>query len=298
MTDPSGWASADDDTLGAAVAEVARTRDTTADVGPSVPPQQLIFSIFLLRRREDDGWLSSAAVVRLAGALGIDEPLARAAVSRMKRGGYLQSVKRDRVAGYQLTPGSVRVAIDGDKRIYGRGRALPDDSWVLIGFSVPESQREKRHQIRTALIRLGFGTVSPGMWIAPAHLGGEAQATLHQLGVTELVDVFRASYLAFGDLREKVASWWDLDAMTTMYTGFVDRFAHLAGQPDAAITPESAFAGFIPMISTWRRMPYLDPGLPLSFLPPGWAGSEAEALFTRLEHLLRGPAEAFAAADV
>ncbi|MEU6263624.1 hypothetical protein [Saccharopolyspora shandongensis] len=32
----------------------------------------------------------------------------------------------------------------------------------MVAFSVPESEREKRHQIRSLLTRLGLGTVAPG----------------------------------------------------------------------------------------------------------------------------------------
>lgn len=286
----------DDAPVGAAIAEASGTRSIDADIGAEVPPQQLIFTVFGLYARPQDNWLSSAAIVRLAGALGVEEPLARSAVSRMKRRGYLESRRRDGVAGYELTGSSVRIIIDGDHHVFGRPRALPDDSWVVVGFSVPESQREHRHQIRTALIRLGFGTVSPGMWIAPAHLGDEARGALQQLGVTDFVDVFRADYLGFGDPREKVASWWDLDALTAMYTTFVDRFGPLAPTGSGKVDPEVAFRSYVPMLSSWRRLPYLDPGLPLALLPDPWAGSAAEELFGRLDAAWRGPAEAFAVA--
>ncbi|MEU9888901.1 PaaX family transcriptional regulator C-terminal domain-containing protein [Sphaerisporangium sp. NPDC051011] len=292
---PSPSFSGDEDALGAAVSEAATSREIAADIGAEVPPQQLIFSLFGLYSRTQDGWLSSAAIVRLGRELGIEEPLTRSAVSRMKRRGFVRSSKRAGRAGYELTPSSVRIILDGDKHVFGRGRALPEDSWVVVGFSVPEHQRERRHRIRTALIRLGFGTVSPGMWIAPAHLERETQAALHSLGVTDYVDIFRAQFVAVGDPREKVASWWDLDALTGMYATFIDRFtpADERHQPND-VDPAAAFRDYVPMLATWRRLPYLDPGLPLALLPSPWAGSIAEDLFSRLDQKLRGPAETYA----
>ena len=41
-------------------------------------------------------------------------------------------------------------------------RAMEEDGWVVLVFSVPESERDKRHVLRTTLTRLGFGTADPG----------------------------------------------------------------------------------------------------------------------------------------
>jgi phenylacetic acid degradation operon negative regulatory protein len=38
---------------------------------------------------------------------------------------------------------------------------------------------------------------------------------------------------------------------------------------------------------------YLDPGIPLSLLPSGWVGVEAERLFADLQQALGQPAERF-----
>jgi phenylacetic acid degradation operon negative regulatory protein len=44
------------------------------------------------------------------------------------------------------------------------------------------------------------------------------------------------------------------------------------------------------MLTVWRRLPYLDPGLPPELLPEGWNGGRAAALFGDLDALLRTPA--------
>jgi phenylacetic acid degradation operon negative regulatory protein len=44
------------------------------------------------------------------------------------------------------------------------------------------------------------------------------------------------------------------------------------------------------MLTAWRRLPYLDPGIPLALLPAGWPGVHAEALFAKLDGRLREPA--------
>ena len=44
------------------------------------------------------------------------------------------------------------------------------------------------------------------------------------------------------------------------------------------------------MLTAWRRLPYLDPGLPAELLPADWSGLAAADLFDELDGLLRGPA--------
>jgi phenylacetic acid degradation operon negative regulatory protein len=45
------------------------------------------------------------------------------------------------------------------------------------------------------------------------------------------------------------------------------------------------------MLTAWRRLPYLDPGLPLEHLPKEWAGLAAGELFADLDRHLREPAD-------
>jgi len=54
----------------------------------------------------------------------------------------------------------------------------------------------------------------------------------------------------------------------------------------------------VPMLTAWRRLPYLDPGLPLEHLPEGWPGIEAAELFASLDSRLREDAHTHAHAIV
>jgi phenylacetic acid degradation operon negative regulatory protein len=140
-------------------------------------------------------------------------------------------------------------------------------------FSVPESERAKRHTLRSRLAGLGFGTAAPGVWIAPAHRYPAARALLDRLGLTSYVDLFRADHLAFGDLATAVTQWWDLDAVRAEYHRF------LAGPVPPAGPPLPAW---VRVVTEWRRLPYLDPGLPPDLLPEDWPGTRAAQRFAML----------------
>jgi phenylacetic acid degradation operon negative regulatory protein len=257
-------------------------------------PRQLITTIFGLYAREEHDWLSVASVVRLMDDLGVDASAVRSSVSRLKKRDVLRSVRRDGRAGYALSPGTVEMVREGDTRIWALPRATDADGWLVVVFSVPEAERERRHALRSQLTRLGFGSAAPGVWVAPGTLYDEAVRALDRQALTDYTEFFRGDYLGSGDVSSRMAQWWDLEEMSALYDAFTADFGRLRARSDPA--PDQAFRAYVPMLTAWRRLPYLDPGLPLEHLPGDWAGVRAERLFAELDHLLREPADTHARA--
>jgi phenylacetic acid degradation operon negative regulatory protein len=277
-------------------------------------------TIYGLYARESGGWLSIAALIRLMAGLGTDEPAVRSAVSRLKRRGILEQRRVDGAAGYGLSEAGRQALAEGDRRIFGRPRARLTDGWLLAVFSVPEPERSQRHALRTRLTWLGFGTVAAGVWIAPGHLAEETTQVLDRAGLAGYVALFRADYLAFGDVAGQLGRWWDLGRLRRMYTEFTDAYAPVLrrweGGPSAderaadgagggaggagadgarggaggAVSDAAAFADYVTALTDWRRLPFLDPGLPAELLPAHWPGSQAADLFGRLRARLDTPA--------
>ena len=259
--------------------------------------RHLIITVYGLYARHDGGWLSVATLIRLLADLGIDEPPVRSAISRLKRRGILRSQRYGGSAGYQLSAEALAILREGDARIFRRRRATPADGWVLAVFSVPESERHRRHVLRSELTRLGFGMVAPGVWIVPAHPDDTTAETLRRLGLDGYADLFRADHLAFGDPAGKIRRWWDLDEMERQYSSFIRAYEPVwqgfgSGPPGS----REAFACYVRVLTDWRRLPYLDPGLPAELLPGGWAGIRAADLFFSLRERLEAPARAYVAA--
>lgn len=254
-------------------------------------PRSLIVTFYGAYGRELGGWVSVADLIRLMARLDVDSPAVRSAVSRLKRRGLLEAKRVGGTAGYSLSEEAGRILAEGDRRIYERRVANVADGWVLVVFSVPESQRQKRHLLRSRLTWLGFGTAAPGVWIAPTHLADEARRALERLEVTAYVDLFRADHLAFGDLRQAIAHWWDLTALQAMYEEFLRTYEPLLARWSRRRSPdgEEAFADYLRAVDAWRRMPYLDPGLPLELMPDDWSGHRAANVFFKLHARLREP---------
>jgi len=270
----------------------------TEATGRGAQPRQLIVTVYGLYSRGAGGWMSVASLVTLLGDLGIDEPAVRSSISRLKRRGILVARRAGGAAGYELSGDGQAILREGDHRIFRRERARLGDGWLLAVFSVPEAERHQRHVLRSQLSRLGFGTAAPGVWIAPAYLHEATVEMLARLGLSGYADLFHADHLAFGDLATKVRQWWDLDRTERLASDFVAAYEPvLLGWPGrrAAAHPREAFADYVGVLTDWRRLPYLDPGLPAELLPPGWAGARAAEIFFTLQSRLAGAAGEHAA---
>lgn len=238
-------------------------------------------------------------LVHLMGLLGVDGQAVRSAVSRMTRRSLLQPEVRDRVRGYATTPLADELLAGGDRRIYASMEpAVLADGWVLLSFSMPERERDKRHALRSRLTWLGLGNVSSGLWLGPRRLLSEVISTVERLQFEEYVDVFTAAHEGFGDVGDLVARAWDLDRLAAEYHEFIDAQGPQLAKLKRArkkVDGERAFVTYTLALHEWRKFPYLDPGLPAELLPARWPGVIAADVFHQIRERLEPAAFEFAA---
>ena len=274
--------------------------------GESAVPRhhQLIVSLFGLYARQHGGALQVASIISLMQDVGVESAGTRSSISRLKKRGVIESVQVRGRSGYALAPSVLATFAEGDERIFQPRRATPQDRWLLATFTVPETQRNVRHKIRSSLVRMGLGSVVPGLWIAPAHLQDSALDCFRRHRLDGFFEFFLADHLGGAEIRKNIGSWWDLDALDALYSEFLENNRGLlqewqerdqdAGDPS---DDARAFADHLVLITQWRRLPYSDPGLPAEFLPEDWNALRAEELFRQL-HAILSPRAARHAARV
>lgn len=273
--------------MGSAVKLVGASDELLAEA----QPRQLIVTIYGLYAREEPNWLPIASVVRLMSDLGVDGQAVRSSISRLKRRNTLHSVRIGGAAGYALSPSTLAAMREGDRRIFDQRHASLDDGWVQVVFTVPETERGKRHELRTRLAGLGFGPVAPGVWLAPGALADEVSHVLDRQQLSGYVDIFRGQYLGYAELAGRVRDWWDLDDLAAKYAQFLGHYRPVSRRlARHAPGGGAAFAEYVRMLTAWRRLRYLDPGLPAEVLPARWGGAAAAELFGELSDVLRPPA--------
>ena len=256
-----------------------------ADIRPG-SATSLLRTIIGCYLRRLGGWISSAALMELMTTVGVNQTGTRTAILRMRSKGILTTEVRDGRAGYALEPAALPRLARGDRRIYSPRAMNVSDRWCLISYSLPESQRQLRHQLRRRLSWIGCGTVSAALWICPEYLTRKVEDILTDLGVGEEAVIFLASEpLLDGGLERAVAQWWDLPAIAARHQEFLSAYGSVAD----SLTPREAFASWMGCLDAWRVIPYVDPGLPLAWLPADWPGNRSIPLFADLRKRLEDP---------
>jgi phenylacetic acid degradation operon negative regulatory protein len=231
-------------------------------------------------------WTST--LVTALGLFGVEEKAARQALARTAAEGWLRSDRVGRRVRWTLTEPARRLLAEGAGRIYGFGSGASewDGRWLVVLVSVPETQRDLRHKLRTRLSWAGFGSPTAGVWITP-HPAAEADAELilDELDLSSQAMSYLANYGALGSERAMVERAWSLTEVAARYQEFVDEFTAMAPS-----TPDDVLRAQTLLVHEWRRFPFLDPQLPGALLPPRWTGTTATALFNELHVRWRTPA--------
>jgi phenylacetic acid degradation operon negative regulatory protein len=235
------------------------------------------------------GRVWTAALLDSLGALGVEERTARQAVWRSAERGLLESERIGRRTRWALSDAARRLLTEGTRRIYSLHREPRpwDGRWLLLYVSVPESQRDLRHRMRTRLGWAGFASLGSGTWVSPwIDREIEAREVLNDLGLASAAKSFIAKPGGIGDVNEMVSSTWPLGEIAAGYGAFLEQF----GTAPPAETGYDAFVNQVRLVHEWRRFPFLDPDLPGDLLPRDWSGYRAAELFHRLHEQWRSSA--------
>ncbi|MDR4533780.1 PaaX family transcriptional regulator C-terminal domain-containing protein [Glutamicibacter sp. PS] len=233
--------------------------------------------------------VARATVLELLSATNVSVGTAQTAITRLSERGLLAATGT--ASKIEVTEAARAMFARGDRRIFTPRQMTDADSWLLLSFSVPESQRAARHQLRRHLLNLGGGLVNAGLWIFPEYLHGEVSEVLEALELRNNATLFIGQNPQYPiSAQQSAESWWNLTDLAARHQQFI---ANAEDLPVSGV-PREDYASFVRLIDSWRAIPYLDPGLPPQMLPAGWPGTESRLLFMECMQKLRPGADDFA----
>jgi len=240
------------------------------------------------------GWLPAAAMVVLLGESGVTSGGARTAMSRLARRGVLESCRDGRTSSYRLTGAAAADLLAGGAWIARSGAATPawDGHWTLVAFSLPQEEHARRRTLRGELRWLGFAPLYDGLWVSPDTLNPTVRDRLTTVTLGTMT-VFRASHveLATTANRDPIDAW-DIDAIAQNYEMFIRQWRPLLSRVRGGrITGPAAVQARTEIMDAYRRIPLLDPRLPVELMPAGWPRIQAHEIFVEVYDGLAGPAQ-------
>jgi phenylacetic acid degradation operon negative regulatory protein len=257
-----------------------------------VKPRSLVFDLFGDYLRYRGGEVRLRGLVALMGCFDVPESTVRVVATRMRKEGWLDARREGRETVYCLTEDAWRLLDEGRGRIFGRAPGPWDGSWHMVIYSVPETDRALREQLRKRLSWLGFGPLSASVWISPHDRSAQIGADFSEHSAIRL-DLLRARSEGIAADRDMAARSWDLTALNKDYGELLDRYRprlvdHRAGR----LRGREALVERMNLIHDYRLFPFRDPDLPPELLPEGWTGRIAHEVFLEAHGLLRAEAEA------
>jgi phenylacetic acid degradation operon negative regulatory protein len=262
-----------------------------------VKARSLVFDLFGDYLRYRDGQARLRTLAALMGCFDVPEPTARVVVARLRREGWLVSRRDGRETTYALTDAAWRLLDEGRERIFARAEGSWDGQWHLVIYSVPETERALREQLRKRLAWWGFGPLSAAVWLSPHDRVAQVREVLADRpgdAPAARLDVFTARSEGAAADREMAGRAWDLAALDHDYRALLEAYRpRLARYRRGGLRGREALVERMRLVHDYRLFPFRDPDLPPQLLPPGWSGRAAHEVFLEAHELLRAPAEAY-----
>jgi phenylacetic acid degradation operon negative regulatory protein len=256
-----------------------------------VKPRSIVFDLFGDYVRYRGGAIRLRELAELMACFGVGESTVRVVIARLRKEGWFDASRDGRQTLYALNDKSLQLLDEGRDRIFNRVRDEWDRRWYMVIYSVPETDRGVREQIRKELAWLGFGPLASSTYVSPHDRLDQVTAKFADSPAVRL-DTLTCQSSGLAVDREMAARCWDLAALNDDYRSLLDSYRdRMPGY--GSLSPREALVERMRLTYDYRKFPFRDPDLPVELLPADWAGREAHDMFIEAHETLRGPADAY-----
>jgi len=256
-------------------------------------PRSIVFDLYGDYVRYRGGEARLRALTALLACFEVGESTTRVVMARLRKEGWFDTRTTGRETVYSLQPKTWQMLDEGRSRIFERDTGAWEGQWYMVIYSVPETDRALREEVRKELTWLGFGPLGSSTWVSPRDrlaLVAERFADHPHLRL----DLLSCRSAGLTHDREMAARCWDLDGLNDDYVAFLRRYRPMLPRfRSGQLTGEQALVTRTELIHDYRKFPFRDPDLPVELLPAGWRGRDAYDMFMTGHDLLAKPAEQF-----
>ncbi len=252
-------------------------------------PRSIVFDLYGDYLRYRGGEARLRVLVRLLESFDVSESTARVVMARLRREDWFATRTVGRETVYELTSKSWQMLDEGRERIFEQSPQAWDGQWYTVIYSVPESDRSVREEMRKELAWLGFGPLATSTWISPHD---RLNLVRDRFGdsPSRRLDLLTCRSGGLAEDREMAARCWNLDELNRDYRAFLRHYRPTVDGFRGERWPgRRALVERTRITAAYRRFPFRDPDLPIELLPAGWRGREAREVFLAA-HKMLGPA--------
>jgi phenylacetic acid degradation operon negative regulatory protein len=155
-----------------------------------------------------------------------------------------------------------------------------DERWRLLAFTVPESMRSRRDELRRRLLFLGGAPIHGGLYVSASPWEEYVDAVARELRVEPWLTSATTSDLEVGEEsspRRIAERLWPLDAIAESWRSF-DAATRQRLRPRPTSPAEAAGRAIATLLDLVRTIEP-DPLLPPELLPADWPGAAGRLLF-------------------
>jgi len=256
-------------------------------------PRSIVFDLFGDYIRYHGGEVRLRTLTALLDCFDVGESTVRVVMARLRREGWFDTRRDGRETVYALNERSWQLLDEGHRRIFERSREPWNRQWHMVIYSVPESDRALREELRKELAWLGFGPLASSTWISPHDRLTEVQEHFADQPAVRL-DLLQCTSSELARDREMATRCWDLDSLNAEYAELLRSYRPRMRQyRSGGVSARQALVERMELVHAYRMFPFRDPDLPEELLPAGWKGREAHELFLEAHQALKEPADRF-----
>lgn len=229
----------------------------------------VIVSIFGDLAQVQGDVITSGLLSQITARMGIKPQALRVALHRLRKDGWIDSLKSGRTSAYHLTASGFQESFAARARIYAPAPVEPIH-WTLL-VSRPQPQAERMADERR-LLTAGYVPLTSGVYLGhkPVSLAGFLIVDCNIKAIPDWI-------------RTKIASEHMVSEIAKLDHTLAIILTLLGNTPE--ITPLETATLRVLIVHNWRRLLLRLPDLPDRFFPTDWRGA---ACRDKVQRLLRG----------